>query len=195
MKLEINDYVFGSMKYLDKEIEESNKIRKEEIEKGINIDYSKTDQFYGTLLEIRKIQNSGQIPSDELYRSIAQIKVRNRDLFDSAENGYYDANIHYYLFESNSEYEKTNKYKDTLNKRILYFLKNADIDNLLYKCGCFLLNFPLNYLRFLEIFYDKKVERNLVVDNLKEFAELYGNDDEKEIANIVCELFKIYDEL
>ena len=183
MKLELNEYVFARMQYIENEME---------IQKSIGSN-PRSEQYYKTLLEIRDIQNSGQIPSDELYRRFAEIKGHNQQLYDSVEYGYYLANIHYYLFESRSEYEKTNEYKDVLNKRILYFLNNADRDNLLFKCGEFLTNFPFNYLRFLEHFYSKRLDnyyQDSCTSDVKRFVETYGKDDEKEIANIIYELEK-----
>ena len=103
-----------------------------------------TDHYYESLLHIRDVQNSGRVPTDEEYAAVSSFKSYN-----CPELGFYNANIHYYLFDSNPEFRKEADYRDELNRRILAFLDAAEPENLL-KSLWFPLNFPLEYIRFLE---------------------------------------------
>ena len=178
---------FAPMDYLDKELEE--------YEDGYPD--SVVENFYEALKIIRDAQKKDQIPSEMLYENVGKGKKGG---YQSVEYGYYIANIHYYLFDDCSEYQRSELYKESLNKRIIHFLKTANMYNL-FHYGWFPLNFPLNYLRFLEDFYNKK---NIVksvtgalesAKSLMNFTDLYGNKDEKEIANLVYNLNKEFDVL
>ena len=57
--------------------------------------------------------------------------------------------------------------------------------------GWFWLNFPINYLRFLHIFYDVEQARSEEVDDIErlfKFLKEHGNKDETSIANLLAEL-------
>ena len=153
--------------------------------------------FYEALKRIRDIQDKGDIPSDELYESVGLAR-NNKDLA-TVEFGYYISDIHYYLFDECSPYfigDEANK--DSLNKRILFFLLNADHEAL-FSFGWFLLNLPGEYLSFLKRHYKKKetIEAKTIWDNpivLHEYVNQYGDDTEKEIAIILIDMFNEYRE-
>ena len=178
MKIEFKEGIFASMKYLDAEIERYKD----------GYPNPKTRLYYETLKKIRDIQNSGVVPSDEIYKNLA--KPRNKKALEIVEYGYYISNIHYYLYDSCSEYEKTDSYKDTLNYRILYFLKTASKEAL-YPYDWFLPNFVIAYLNFLADYYDIQIESNHSeslsdsVSSLSEFVNKYGNKTEKEIMDLI----------
>lgn len=182
----INDkQYFAPMDYLDKELE----IYEDGYPDSI------VENFYEALKIIREAQKSDQVPSEMLYENVGKGKKGG---YQSVEYGYYIANIHYYLFDDCSEYQKTESYKSSLNKRILYFLKSANMYELFHH-GWFPLNFPLNYLRFLGQFYNKQIPSNNSVDALESakalvtFTDLYGNEEEKETANLVYHLNEEFD--
>ena len=161
---------FAPMKFLDAELENY----KDGYPNPI------TECYYETLKQIREIQNSGKVPSNELYA-----KVRKK--IPTSEQGFYLANVHYYLYESCSEYQKSNEYKDAVNKRIIFFLEHADADGL-FVHSWFPLNFPDNYIRFLKNQYGIKGDE---LDNqdfplllLQGYVKKYGNKDEKKIVRL-----------
>ena len=161
MKINYFEGVFAPMKYLD------------EMLKDYKDGYPnpRTEEYYETLKKIRDIQNNGEIPLDEYYICVG----------GSVERGYYLANIHYYLYWGEcSEYERTDEYKDKLNKRIIYFLKNAD-RNTLWKKDWFILNFPNSYVYFLKSFYGGDPNN----EKFFPYISLHGNDDEKEIMGLI----------
>ena len=164
MKITYFDGVFAPMKYLN------------EMLKDYKDGYPnpRTEEYYETLKKIRDIQNSGQVPHDEYYQIVG----------GSVERGYYLANIHYYLYwEECSEYERTDAYKDKLNKRIIYFLKHADREAL-YEKDWFVLNFPNIYIYFLKSFYGSNPDN----ETFSDYISLHGNNEEKEILSLVNDL-------
>ena len=179
MNLKHSKELFSRMLYLDREIERNKN------SPGRN-KYS--DQYYNSLLLVRSIQDSGLIPSDDQYAEIT--KGKN---YSSPEAGFYNANIHYYLFEDNPEYCKGTEYKNELNRRIILWLDDADEKKLLKQLW-FPLNFPVNYLRFLENWYgekctlsdsqDEDVDSYFIsrIRQLKAFTDKSGNTDEQRIA-------------
>lgn len=119
----------------------------------------------------------------EAYRALGASRG-----FGSIEYGYYYANIHYYLFEDCSEFERNDAYKASVNKRTKYFLENAESVELMEK-GWFPLNFPADYLGFLEVFYGnhRKESSEGVMGpftNLKTLVERYDNKVEKKIVEL-----------
>lgn len=134
-----------------------------------------SDHYYESLLHIRDVQNSGRVPTDEEYAAVSSFK-----LYNCPELGFYNANIHYYLFDSNPEYRKDADYRDELNRRILAFLDAADPANLLKQLW-FPLNFPLDYLRFLEDQYGSEAPRRE--------CEINASDHDK----VVCDAERLLD--
>ena len=162
-----------------------------------------TADYYETLRKIRESQNQGKIP-EALYKRLGFGKKERfgDNSFETIEYGYFTANIHYYLYESCSEYEVSKNYKDAVNHRILYFLKNADIDALCAH-GWFPLNFPNTYLSFLEKQYGKtrirKQEQKKPIsiycsELLNDFALANGNAEEIDISNLVLLIISQCDE-
>lgn len=178
MKELIDAFAFAPMKYLEKELER--------YKDGCPNDHTKG--YYEALKSIKGKQDLGNsIPSCN-YRIIGSSNRKKG--FDTAEYGYYTANIHYYLYESCSEYEKSDAYKGKLNARILYFLRNAD-PKALIPHGWFWLNFPSNYMRFLSIFYNAQVpasDPERALELLVNLVHENGNDDENEIANHLMQM-------
>ena len=176
MKIKKEDYMFSSMSFMERD------------------ECDLSNPYYEALAKIRDIQNRGEVPSDEDYKAVG--RTQRSKGFDTVEYGYCTANIHYCLFESYPEYEKTNEYKDLINKRILYLLKNGSTEALLNR-GLIPLNFQ-NYTNFLVSFYDKEdqysIDSTFGVDFLEDFVSEYGNEDEKTIAKLIrklCMKFKI----
>ena len=164
MKIDYFDGVFAPMKYLDEKLKDYKN----------GYPNPRTEQYYETLKKIRDIQNNKQVPPDEYYQIVG----------GSVEQGYYLSNIHYYLYwEDCSEYERTDAYKDKLNKRIIYFLKNADRETLWEK-GWFILNFPNSYMYFLKSFYGSDPDN----EKFFPYISIHGNEDEKEIMDLISDL-------
>ena len=65
---------------------------------------------------------------------------------------YYTSNIHYDLFR----YDASEK--DQLEERILYFLENADRRTIKRRNGWFILNFPVDFFRYLIHVYQVDVD-------------------------------------
>ena len=185
MHLKFTSHLFPSMFFIEGVIEHDKQ----------SGDSSNSNHYYKELLHIRDIQNSGRVPKDKEYAAISSFKPYN-----SPELGFYNANIHYYLFESNSEYQKSAAYREDLNRRILAFLDAADPDNLLKQLW-FPLNFPLDYLRFLEDQYGSEAPRreceinasnhDKVVrdaERLLDFARTVGGTNEIRIAEKSLEI-------
>jgi|GEM_PF-3247023 len=153
-----------------------------------------TKVYYESLKAIREAQAKGETPI-ELYRALG-----NRTGGPTpVERGYYLANIHYYLFDNCSEFEKTEDYKAAVNERIELFLENADI-GLLGKSEWFLLSFPAYYRYFLELFYGRHHEEDDIGGlegcymDLTSLADAYGNDLEKKIVESIRVIGSGYDE-
>ena len=144
-----------------------------------------TESYFRSLLEIRDIQSRGKAPV-QIYK-----------FHGSVERGYYLANIHYYLFDDCSEFDGGNPYKDTLNKRILFLLENADKEHLMER-GWFPLNFPSDYLLFLERYYGShrsSMEGNStmwMLKNLLSLVDCYGNDTERMIIELATPIVEEY---
>lgn len=143
-----------------------------------------TEAYYRSLMAIRKAQNEDQDVLMELYEA-----VPHHASDSSAEYGYFMANIHYYLFVWHREFKRDPAYIDSLNRRILFFLENAEgIDDLK---GWFFLSFPITYRTFLCRFYQVDLSKELrkmnTIDSLKALTEMVGNDDAKKIAAVVKE--------
>ncbi len=188
MTFKFNASLFAKMLFLDAEIERHRQF-------GGN---KNSDHYYAALQHIRDVQNSGRVPTDEEYAYISPFKSYN-----SPELGFYNANIHYYLFESNSEYRKDPGYRNDLNRLILAFLDAADPANLLKQLW-FPLNFPLEYIRFLEDQFGVEAPRHqcdvsasnhekVVFDaeRLLEFAKTVGGQDEIRIAEKCLEIARL----
>ena len=144
-----------------------------------------TKVYYESLKAIQKAQAKGETPIQE-YRALGKRAGGPTPV----ERGYYLANIHYYLFDCCSEFEKTEAYKAAINERIRLFLENADI-GLLGKSEWFLLSFPANFRYFLELFYGRHREEDDIggiegcyVD-LASLVDAYGNDLEKKIVESI----------
>ena len=159
----------------------------------------RTAAYFETMKRIRDQQRRGIAPPDEDYRELAL--ARYQPSAAGVEYGYYIANIHYYLFEDCSEFERSEFYKATVNRRILFFLKDyADPDELM-NCGWFPLNFPLNYLRFLKVFY--RHEPRMAIDGstwdsyqvLEGYIVEYGNAIEQEIVRCLRAIMEEYSDL
>lgn len=176
---------FAPMDYLDKELEEY----------GDGFPDSIIENYYEALKIIRDAQKGDSALTEMLYENVGKCK---RDGYQTAEYGYYMANIHYYLFDDCSEYQKIESYKKSLNIRILHFLKSANMYALFHN-GWFPLNFPLNYLSFLEDFYGKKRLYDFEINPINEakalvdFVDLYGDAEEKETASLVFALNNEFD--
>ena len=157
-----------------------------------------SDHYYESLLHIRDVQNSGRVPTDEEYAAVSSFKSYN-----CPELGFYNANIHYYLFYSNPEYRKDADYRDKLNRRILAFLDAAEPENLLKQLW-FPLNFLLEYIRFLENQLSAEAPRRSCVsgasdhekvvfdaERLLEFAKTIGGYDEIMIAKKCLDIARL----
>ncbi|MBR0461361.1 MAG: hypothetical protein IJJ00_01440 [Erysipelotrichaceae bacterium] len=192
MKIKYQDGIFASMTYLDEMLDENKE----------GYPNPRTENYYETLKEIRSVQNCRKVPADEIYKRLG--KTRRKKAFETIEYGYYTANIHYYLYESCSEYKKSEAYKDSLNRRILFFLNNANI-RALSSYLWFPLNFPDQYLRFLEYQYGKKrsswcknkrISDEFPTEMLIDFTDKFGNNEEKEIAdtlhNVINKCYEDY---
>lgn len=170
MKIKKEDYMFSSMSFMERS------------------ECDLSNPYYKALAKIRDIQNRGEVPSDEDYKAVG--RTQRSKGFHTVEFGYCMANIHYCLFESYPKYEKTNEYKDLINKRILYLLKNGSTEALLNR-GWIPLNFQ-NYTNFLVSFYDKEdqysINSTYGVDFLEDFVSEYGNEDEKTITKLIRKL-------
>ena len=181
MKTKPSKDVFAPMRFLDEEM------------KRYQSGYpsKRTEAYYETLLAIRKVQSKGESP-DEAYEALGAPRG-----FGSIEYGYYYANIHYYLFESCSEFKRNDAYKESINKRIRFLLKdNADPLELMER-GWFPLNIPGNYLRFLELFYGNHRDESLeglmaTFTNLAALVARYGNEIEKEIVELTRPIIEEY---
>ena len=181
MKTKPSEDVFAPMLFLDEETKRY---------KG-GYPSKRTEAYYETLLAIRETQNKGESP-DEAYAALGAPRG-----FGSIEYGYYHANIHYYLFESCSEIERSDAYKASINKRIKFFLKdNADPLELMER-GWFPLNFPANYLCFLEMIYGnhRKESSEGIAGSFANLAALvsqYGNEIEREIVGLTRPIIEEY---
>lgn len=159
----------------------------------------RTAAYFETMKRIRDQQRRGTTPPDEDYRELAL--ARYQPLVAGVEYGYYTANIHYYLFEDCSVFERSEFYKAMVNRRILFFLKDyADPDELM-NCGWFPLNFPLDYLRFLKAFngYEPKTANNGGTWDsyqvLEDYIAEYGNAIEQEIVRCLRPIMEEYCDL
>ena len=158
--------MFAPMEYLDAHLEEYRD----------GYPNPRTQRYYETLKRIRELQSQGVVPPDELFKSLW---LRGK-ADATVEYGYYTSNIHYYLFESCSEFQKTEEYKESVNRRILLWLESADPKALL-KRQWFPWNFPPNYLRFLKMFYGDDCGRKW---GIEEYAERYGDPLERQIGRL-----------
>lgn len=102
---------FSKMEWLDDELENH---KRSVALYGKN---EKSDAYYKALKEIRDAQNDGTI-SDDIYPKLC-IKRKFKKYFSCITYCYYLANIHYDCFYS---YESI----ESIEKRMLYFLKTAD---------------------------------------------------------------------
>lgn len=181
MKTKPSEDVFAPMLFLDEETKR--------YEGGYPS--KRTEAYYETLLAIREAQSKGESP-DKAYAALGAPRG-----FGCIEYGYYYANIHYYLFKSCSEFERNDAYKVSINKRIRFFLKdNADPLELM-KRGWFPLNFPGNYLSFLELFYGNHRDGSseglmATFTNLAALVARYGNEIEKEIVELTWPIIGEY---
>ena len=169
MKAKPKRGVFAPMLFLDREMKHYEDVYPSQ----------QTKAYYETLLRIREAQNKGEFP-EEAYRALGASRG-----FGSIEYGYYHANIHYYLFEDCSEFERNDAYKASVNKRIKFFLEDNADPLVLMERGWFPLNFPINYLSFLETFYGNHQKESMEpFMNLVALVGQYGNEIEKEIVEL-----------
>lgn len=189
MRIVKEEFVCAPMKYLDKELN------------GYKNGYpnQRTKDYYNTLKLIKKLQDEGLVPSEdaeEAYKVFGDMFSRNL----TVECGYYGANIHYYIYNTCSEFEKTDAYKDAVNARILYLLKNADEEPLFH--GWFISSFFFQYVNwFLTLFYEKPVNdykdsglssQEIYLNKLKDMVSEKGTADEKEILERLTKLVADY---
>ena len=192
MNIVKESFICAPMKYLDEELKSID----------LNKANTRTKDYYGTLKVIKKLQDSGHVPSKEAEEAY---KVFG-DMFSSnltVECGYYGANIHYYIYKTCFEFEKTDAYKDSVNARILYLLRNADEEPLLH--GWFISSFFFQYVNwFLTIFYGKPVNdykdsglpfEDILLNKLKDMIGEKGTTDEKEILERLTKLVDDYHKL
>ena len=192
MNIVKEEFICAPMKYLDEEL------------KNYQNGYpsQRTKDYYGTLKYIKELQDSGQVPSkeaEEAYKVFGDIFSRSL----TVECGYYGANIHYYIYKTCSEFEKTDAYKDSVNARILYLLRTADEEPLFH--GWFISSFFFQYVNwFLTIFYEKPVNdykdsglsfEDILLNKLKDMIGEKGTTDEKEILERLTKLVDDYHKL
>ena len=152
----------------------------------------RTQAFFESLMQIEKAQKEGK-GLEEAYLALAKSAG-----FSSIEYGYYHANIHYYLFEDCAEFENSDAYKDSVNRRIGFYLDSADPLEL-FQRGWFPLNFPIRYRSFLEIFYGKQIEEpscgaiGAFLD-LSSLIRRCGNKEEKGIAESLRPIIEEYED-
>lgn len=143
------------MQWLDQLIEEHKK------SPGRNIC---SDYYYKTLLSIKKAQENGTI-TDELYS-----KFNHWFGTITPEEGYYNSNIHYDLFENTEPIE-------SIENRMIHFLEKSDkavLKNVSW--------FKWNFLIELRTFMSKRHELSNEGDD-EFFFNKYGNKIEKELFN------------
>ena len=149
--------LFSSMEWLDQLIEQNKK------SPGRNIC---SDYYYKTLLSIKKAQENGTI-TDELYS-----RFNHWFGIISPEEGYYNSNIHYDLWDGKESIE-------SIENRIIHFLEKSD-KTVLKNAEWFKWNFLIDLRCFMRKRYDIKDKAD---DDDEFFFNKYGNKIAKELFN------------
>ena len=188
MRIIKEDFICAPMNYLP-----------EKPQKYLN---ARNKDYYETLYYIKKLQDQGLVPSEkaeEAYMVFGDIFSSNK----TVECGYYGANIHYYIYKTCEEFEKTDAYKNSVNDRILYLLKNADEEPLFH--GWFISSFLFQYVNwFLTIFYEAPANdykdsglssEDILINKLRDMVGEKGTETEKEILVRLTKLVEDYHNL